>query len=313
MSSDYDIVMGLDETLELDTIVEKSNKASDPISSFKYTDDGSEYKDQISGIKTCTAVIDPPKSGEYEITINGQTLSINVLGENAIPSISEYPSSIKHRWHLSDLNSSVNDDVGGATGQVTDLNEISGDYTGGSAADNSGSGYISTNKEDYSSSLLDGAFAVAFTIDLLPSSGQNGNYVTGVGGNSTEGWQVYISGNGGLSWYVTDSNTNTGKFITDNSSLLNDSSKHRVVIQKSSNGNVTSETDLFVDQSSKSGSSNWSDNNATSFNGLGGDPYYLSQSGGSSSIDATIDEIILYDSALTSSEIQTDYSVQPWS
>jgi hypothetical protein len=84
MSSDYDIEMTTDDTLELDTIIQESSSAISPINGVKHISDDSNHKSDLKGIQTSTAVFDPPKSGEYEIYINGQTLSINVTSSNVI-------------------------------------------------------------------------------------------------------------------------------------------------------------------------------------------------------------------------------------
>jgi hypothetical protein len=75
--------MTTDDTLELDTIIENSSRASNPINKI---DTNANYnKDDLKGIETHTSVFDPPESGEYEIYVNGQVLSINVTDASAIP------------------------------------------------------------------------------------------------------------------------------------------------------------------------------------------------------------------------------------
>lgn len=90
MSGDYDIIMNLDETLELDTIVKKSSIAKKPISSVNYLDGGSYDKGNLDSIQTNTVIFDPPDSGEYEFYINGQLLSINVKDETKVSDTVEY-------------------------------------------------------------------------------------------------------------------------------------------------------------------------------------------------------------------------------
>lgn len=78
MASNYDIVMNLDETLELDTIIEKSSRASNPISRFEHISDSTGHKNELNNMQTHTSVFNPSKPGDYEIDVNGQTLSLNV-------------------------------------------------------------------------------------------------------------------------------------------------------------------------------------------------------------------------------------------
>jgi hypothetical protein len=73
-----DIKMSVDDTLELDTIIEKSTQAEDIISVTK----GTDY--DTSGFQTHTSVFNPQSSGDYTINVNGQNLSIKVTGTRTI-------------------------------------------------------------------------------------------------------------------------------------------------------------------------------------------------------------------------------------
>lgn len=80
-----DITMSLDDTLEIDTIIEESTRASEPITEIKY--EGNQTNDYNSrGIQTHTEVFEPKKSGNYTITVNGQDISIDVKSPRSIPS-----------------------------------------------------------------------------------------------------------------------------------------------------------------------------------------------------------------------------------
>lgn len=74
-----DITMSLDDTLELDTVVEESVDALDPISNIDSTFNQ-------KGIRTYTGILDPTEPGKYTINVNGQELSIKVRDPNNIPS-----------------------------------------------------------------------------------------------------------------------------------------------------------------------------------------------------------------------------------
>lgn len=71
MSGEYDIEMSLNDTLELDTIIEKSTRASNSL-----TYDSSKFNK--SDIQTHTSVLNPTEPGTYTVTVNGQELSIKV-------------------------------------------------------------------------------------------------------------------------------------------------------------------------------------------------------------------------------------------
>lgn len=74
----YDLSMSVDDTVEIDTIIKESSIASDIIDVNKPTDfsEGKEFN--LKGFQTHTGVFDPVVSGDYELNINGQVLSIKV-------------------------------------------------------------------------------------------------------------------------------------------------------------------------------------------------------------------------------------------
>lgn len=82
MSSNYDIEMSLDDTLELDTVIKEDASATNPINKVEHTDDNSTHS--VTGIQTKTSIFDPPKSGPYKININGQILSIYVTDPSIV-------------------------------------------------------------------------------------------------------------------------------------------------------------------------------------------------------------------------------------
>lgn len=92
--AEYDILIDLNDTLELDTIIKKWDDPSSPLNSGQ-----DEDKFNISGIQTNTTILDPKESGTHTLDINGQTLKVKVTNPNKITeyidnfedgSISEY-------------------------------------------------------------------------------------------------------------------------------------------------------------------------------------------------------------------------------
>lgn len=76
-----DIIMSLDDTLELDTIIKESS-ASDALT----VTDGTERTDfNLNGIDTHTDIFSPVKSGTYNLDINGQKLTVKVTDPDTIP------------------------------------------------------------------------------------------------------------------------------------------------------------------------------------------------------------------------------------
>lgn len=73
-----DITMSLDDTLELDAIIQNvTNTKEDAIF------DSSKFN--VSEIQTNTLIFKPQDSGTHDITINGQTLSIEVIDTKGLP------------------------------------------------------------------------------------------------------------------------------------------------------------------------------------------------------------------------------------
>lgn len=73
-----DIMMSLDETLEVDAVIEEWNSPSDVI-----TDSDDQF--DVSGIQTNTGVLNPKNAGEHKITVNGQELTVKVTDPTTIP------------------------------------------------------------------------------------------------------------------------------------------------------------------------------------------------------------------------------------
>lgn len=74
-----DITMNIDDTLELDTVIREDISAKGPVE----VTDGTDYN--MNGIQTKTAIFDPQSSGDYNIKVNGQELSIKVNDSTTIP------------------------------------------------------------------------------------------------------------------------------------------------------------------------------------------------------------------------------------
>jgi hypothetical protein len=75
-----DITMSLNDTLELDTIIEEWT--ADNYVNY----DSSKF--DVSGIQTSTAIFDPSEPGTHSISVNGQDIKIKVIDPNIIPETS---------------------------------------------------------------------------------------------------------------------------------------------------------------------------------------------------------------------------------
>lgn len=77
-----DITMSLDDTLELDTIIEESTEALNSVTVADGTE-GSDFRSD--GLQTKTYIFDPINSGIYNLNINNQTLTVKVINSTTIP------------------------------------------------------------------------------------------------------------------------------------------------------------------------------------------------------------------------------------
>lgn len=80
-----DITMSLEDTLELDTIIEESSRASNPLGSVVKDEDGSIHNDKLNGFQHHTVSFKPSEPGTYKIPINGQELTVKVSGKFNVP------------------------------------------------------------------------------------------------------------------------------------------------------------------------------------------------------------------------------------
>lgn len=72
-----DITMSVDDTLELDAVIKEWN---DPDNIVEQNND----KFEISGLTTHTKILNPLESGTYDISVNGQKLTVEVLDSSIL-------------------------------------------------------------------------------------------------------------------------------------------------------------------------------------------------------------------------------------
>lgn len=123
-----DINITLDETVEIDTVIKKLKKSKNNIE----IEDRSDY--DLSVLQTQTGIFNPKGTGEYQLKINGQELTINVTDSNSYTP----DSSIAHLK----LNGTTDDSIG----QYSFINngaEFTSDSVKGSKALDLSNGYIS--------------------------------------------------------------------------------------------------------------------------------------------------------------------------
>jgi len=125
--ADQDIVMSLNDTLELDTIIEKSTRATKPIGY-----DSNNFTS--TGIQTHTGVLKAENTGTHTININGQELTVKVTDPNTVPDsgITRYTfdnadtggSTSKDLWGRN--NGTIFGATTGISGQINEAYSIDG-------------------------------------------------------------------------------------------------------------------------------------------------------------------------------------------
>lgn len=130
-----DITMSLDDTLELDAIIEKWSNPDSII-----TDSDSKFN--MSGFYTGTGVLDPKESGTHKIVVNGQELTVKVTDPNTIP------NTLVDDFEDGNISEYQNYNVTSATAQTSTV--FDGNYSlKVSAQNNVDSGITSTSGLNY--------------------------------------------------------------------------------------------------------------------------------------------------------------------
>jgi len=230
------------------------------------------------------------------------------------------PGSTVHRWKLDDVGTgTATDSIGSADGTVNGVSSVSGAYQGGSAGDGDGTGdYIGTTTlGDFGSTVLANTFSVAYTIDNLTTT--NEVFACGVDNIDSPGDStLFTCPINRVSSNVPELSirgaNDSGHFLrVQGSTTITDGDKHRVVITKS--GDNGSEVNIYVDDSQDSTNVSFDslNSNPSNFN----TPFYIfaRNLGGSDDghLPGVIDDLRLYDEALTSGKVSDDYNIQPWS
>lgn len=222
------------------------------------------------------------------------------------------PDSAVHRWKYSEgSGSTVADSIGTSDGTVSGATWVSGTYQAGYALDGDGTDdvVVTDTLGTYGSDMSSG-FAFAATAELDADG-----YLCGVGDDSNlSELNVHTTDNqdpdnaSGEIKYTYYDGANIQTIRTDTSTNYVDGARRRYLV--TSPDGTPQNARIYVDGtevatvvSRNDGSISMVDFSANfvHFNGVG---VYL---------NAVQDDIILYDSELSGSEVQDDYNAQPWS
>jgi len=234
------------------------------------------------------------------------------------------PDSAIHRWKLDDVSSgTVTDSIGGQNGSVSGVSSVSNsDFQGGAAGDSDGSNdFISTGTLGSFGSNIDTDFTWAFTVDNhTGSSGQSplGIIDTGTSGEVRCSVKFSRSVAGDIRFVLADTNGDTFAHVTDAGGHVDDGNLHRVLIEKRANSGSAGFDFYIADKGDASytqiSSSVEFDQGFDSVEDFTDDFTLFAERSGSSAtshIDITLDDVIIYNDSLTSSQRNDDLSIQP--
>lgn len=249
------------------------------------------------------------ETSELKVRLKGNTKTI--VSETVI----SIPNSAIHRWKYDEgSGSTVADNIGSADGAITGATWESGTYIGSNALSSDGQDdYVNTSSLGSFGSSLGSGWAIAFTFE---STSMDAEFILGRNNGGGQTRMVVHSGSwsssqGSLGLTLQDDNGNTDVATTN--STFNDGSKHRLVINVPDSS--ASNFEFYVDNSSKA-TTVQSSEGASSFSDFSG-PVYIHVENDSGSLNnphkGKLDDVIIFDSTLSSQEIQDDYDRQPWS
>jgi hypothetical protein len=307
MSNSYDIEMSIDDTLELDTIIEKWNLNENLISV-----DRSEYN--LEGIQTKTAVFDPTGTGEYNITINGQELNINVIKNTTVPDSVLTENLIAwYRFEDGDARDYTND----LDENFADSNAYDGTVNGAEFKQDKGVTDFSTKRGAFdfdgteSSISVNHSFANDFGSDSfslsfwIKTNNNTGRVIANRDYNSGFiGFVILIKSDGSLKF--TLDNGSTSEVITETTNSVADGNyKHITAVRDNEND----DTPIYVNGSKVSTNMSGGGGVPSNYGSISftGEPTEIGAEKGSGYFNGIIDDVRVYNKALNSSEISNIY------
>ena len=224
--------------------------------------------------------------------------------------IGEIPDSAIHHWPMDEgSGSSVEDVIGSADGSLNGPSWISNNWEGGYALEGDGvDDYVETTTWGDFGSNLDGEFAVALTIEPYTTFSST----TPLIGADDVTFRISFSdvgaGSGELEYFSRDGSGDDINVATTD--RYDDGTRHRVVINKT--GNDANDVRIWVDNSDVDQTVS-ADDNPTNYSNFSEEVWFHGRSGdGRIDYEGVIDNVVVYDSSLSNSEIEKDYNAQPW-
>lgn len=311
MSSDQ-IVINVDETLEIDYLVEETSDSSVSINGSSNSNPPS-----IDYLKKQTAVINPSKTGTYEIELNGQIIELRVTDIPSEPVaksdlVAWYPfeneaedetASDPSYGDLTDYTGSIS----GATKSNNGVTDVLRQTSSGTAYDLSGNSTNQINLPDSAVQTGNSTRTTMCWFEVFEDTGDRQMIVGSANGESGQAWEmeVYNVYNGsGFRQQALGIHTWSGYNIT-NSGVIGLNEKHHFAATH--NGNP-SDIQIYLDGEPvdvENNNHNSSSLNTSSNNHRIG--YSEAHSTGEHSFEGLIDDFRIYNRVLSDSEIREVY------
>jgi len=226
------------------------------------------------------------------------------------------PDSAIYHWMLDEgAGSTAEDSVGTLDADVVGASWVSGDWEGDYALDGDGSSdYLNVGELGSFGSKIGDGVTILMTIETTDDD----VYCAGTRDGGVSDMIFYLTvGNqsgshdesGKFGMGIRDSSRNDVRAYYDGSDV-NDGDKHRVVM---ATDGTSDNTEIWQDGSENTGID--STGSGDDWNDFDDDFYFFGRnnSGIDGAMDGVIDNIMICDEILSSSEIQDDYDNQPWS
>jgi hypothetical protein len=255
--------------------------------------------------------IDIDGSEIQKATIDGQNVNqVTIDGQELFVGKTD---SVVHRWTYSEGGGiTVADSVGGADGTRNGWSWITGTWVDGAAGSADGvDDFTETTTLGTFGSDMANDFAVALTFQT--STAQDAAFL-GVSNSGDDTFLLVHMGtsvsNGSPGLFLRDMGGGNVNFATD--SVFSDGSKKRLVLNKITNDPNNWEIHINGSEVPASVERDQGFSNPTDFDA----PVYhfaRNESGVDRPFEGELDDVILANESLSSTEIQDDYDRQPWS
>jgi len=231
-------------------------------------------------------------------TIDGTDVTeITIDGDTVFSAEAPIPSSAIHRFKIDEgSGTTLNDDIGSYDGTINGASFISGNFQGGFALKNNGTDTVTFPSNSIVS--ISNPFSYGVTFEVTDPS-DFGEVIAHSESATNQYFGIGLSTDNDIYSYIRDGGT-----VLNPNYFVNTNEKVRCLTTWDGSNNLN----FYVDKAPQV------KNNTNRFptdSGVGLKFFEL-VSGGSGSAGVNIDDVIFYNSELTTAEIEQDYDAQPW-